>query len=106
MAFEVVDRDERLVRGKRQPLPGEQRNHHSADQPRPLVVAIPSISAIEVPASDSTRRTRSGRISTCACCDFRNHATLKVMRGVLADHGLREDATIARHQRHRAVIAG
>ena len=34
MAFEMVDRDQRLARGQRQPLAGEQRDHHAADQAR------------------------------------------------------------------------
>ena len=37
--------------------------------------------------------------------DFRHHAAIRLVRGVLADNRLREDATIARHQRYRAVIA-
>ena len=35
MAFEMIDGDQRLARGERQPLAGEQRDHHAADQPGP-----------------------------------------------------------------------
>ena len=35
MAFEVVDRQQRLVPGHRQRLGGDQPDHHSTDQPRP-----------------------------------------------------------------------
>ncbi len=108
MAFEMVDRDQRLVRGERQPLAGEQRDHHSADQPRPGGRGDRiDLARSTVPASDSTRRIEVGKdLDMRARRDLRHHAAVRLMRGVLADHGLREDAPIARHQRHRAVVAG
>src|SRR3546814_7611070 len=35
MALEMIDRDQRLVRGVRERLAGDQPDHHPADQPRP-----------------------------------------------------------------------
>ena len=34
MAFEMVDREQRLARRERQALAGQKRNHHAADKPR------------------------------------------------------------------------
>ena len=38
--------------------------------------------------------------------DLRHDAAIGLVRAVLADHRLREDSPVARHQRRRAVVAG
>jgi len=37
--------------------------------------------------------------------NLRYDSAIGLMRGVLADHSLREDAAVARHQRDSAVVA-
>ena len=106
MAFEMVDRDQRLARRQRQPLAGEQRDHHPADQARPAVAAIASTSPIDILASASTWRMRPGRISTWARAAISGTTPPKGWCAcVLADHRLREDSPVAGHQRRRAVVA-
>ena len=107
MAFEVIDREQRLARRQRQPLAGKQRHHHAADQARAgrrgdgIDVADRRL-GVSQHAPDQIGQDLDVRPRG----DLRNHAAVGLMRGILADHRLREDAPIARHQRRRAVVAG
>ena len=67
MAFEMVDRDQRLARRQRQPLAGEQPDHHPADQPRPggrgdrVDLADRDVGLVRAPGGPGRAGSRHGR---------------------------------------------
>ena len=107
MALEMIDGDQRLAGGERQPLAGEQGDHHSADQPRSggrrdrVDVADGQLRFVEHPpdqvGQDLDVRARG---------DLRHHPAVGLVGAVLADDRLREDLPVAGDQRRRAVVAG
>ena len=103
----MVDRDQRLARRERQPLAGEQRDHHPADQARAggrgdrIDIARSTSSPRPAPARSGRAGSRHGRARRSPA--RRRHRA--GARCVLADHRLREDAPVAGHQRRRAVVA-
>ena len=80
----MIDRDQRLAGGQRQALAGEQRDHHSADQPRAggrgdgVDVADRQLGVIEHPADQAGQDLDMG-----ARGDLRDDAAERLVRGVL-----------------------
>ncbi len=107
MAFEVIDREQRLARAERQPLARKQRDHHAADQSRPrgrgdgvdvgdALARLAQNPADEV-GQDLDMRPRR---------DLRDHSAERPVRLVLADDRLGEDLPVAGDQRGGGVVAG
>ena len=102
----MVDRDQRLAGGEREALAGEKRDHHAADQSRPgrrrdcVDVANRHVGVIEHLA-DQTRQD----LDMGARRDLRDDPAIGLVRAVLPDHRLRENAPVAGHQRYRTVVA-
>ena len=108
MAFEMVDRDQRLAGGEREPLAGEQRRpspRRSGPARRSRRWRRPR--RRRRPASASTWRIRPGRISTWARAAISGTTPPNGRCAVvLPDHRLGEDPPVAGDQRRRAVVAG
>ena len=106
MTFEMIDRDQRLVRSQRQSLADQQ-----ADQPAPeqagtgccgdrVDLANGDIRLVKHLADQAGQYfdMRTGR-------DFRDHPTKWAMSVVLADDRLGEDLPVASDQCRGAVVA-
>jgi len=106
MAFEVVDRDQRLVARHRQRLGGDQADHHPADQPRPGGgsdgVAIGQRQAGVAEHRFDQRRELFGM---GARGDLGNHPAVGRVGGFLRGDPLRKNASVAGHQRRRGFVA-
>ena len=107
MAFQMIDRDQRLSRRERKPLACKQPDHHSADQSRPGSRG----DGIELAGRDPGFGKHSGNqpgknLDMRPGGDLRDHSAERLVRGVLPDHCLRKDPAIGRHQRGGAVVAG
>ena len=106
MAFEMVDRDQRLARGERQPLAGEQRDHHAANQARArrrgnrVDFREGQLRLIQHAPNEAGQDLDMGSGG-----DLRHNAAIGLVRPRLSDDGLREDAPIAGDQRRGAVVA-
>ena len=106
MAFEMIDRDQRLARRQRQTLAGEQADHHPANQPRTggrgdrIDLADVDAGFVQHLADQAGQDLDMG-----AGGDFGDNAAVRLVRRVLADHRLGENAPVAGHQRDRAVVA-
>ena len=103
----MVDGDQRLAGGEAQPLAGEQRHHHPADQPR----AGGSGDGVDLADGDvglgQHLADEAGQdLDMGAGGDLRNDPAERAMRLVLADDRLGEDLAIAGDQRRGAVVAG
>ncbi len=106
MAFEMVDRDQRLAGRERESLAGEQRHHHPADQPGPgrrgdRIHVVDRQPGLGQHLADQVRQYFDMR----ARGDLRHHPAVGLMGAVLADHHLGENPPVRRHQRRGAVIA-
>jgi hypothetical protein len=106
MAFEMIDRDQRLARRERQTFSREQRDHHAADQAgarsrRDRIDVARRQLRLAQHAFDQVRQN----LDMGARRDLRNHAAIGLVRLRLADDRLRENAPVARHQRRGAVVA-
>ena len=106
MAFEMIDRDQRLAGSEREPLAGEERDHHSADQPRPrgrgyrIDIVDRQLGVIE-----HALNQRRQDLDVGARRDLRNDAAVRLVRLRLPDDGLRKNAPVAGDQRRGAVVA-
>jgi len=105
MAFEMVDRDQRLARGQRQRLAGDQPDHHPADQTRPGGGGD-RIDRVEPEARVRQRRFDQGRemLDMSPRGDFRHHPAIRRMRRLLASEAMREDAAVAVDDRCRGLV--
>ena len=107
MAFEMIDRDQRLVRRKRQPLADKQANHHSADQSGTggrgdgVDLSNGDVGLVQHLADQAGKDFDMG-----AGGDFRDHAPERAVGVILPDHRLGEDLPVAADQRGGAVVAG
>ena len=107
MAFEMIDRDQRLARGVRQRLAGDQPDHHPPISPGPAVAAIASTSASVTPASASAARDqRLQHLDMRARRDLRHDAAIGRVRRFLPGQPVRQDAPVAGDQRRRGLVAG
>ena len=103
MAFEMIDRDQRLAGRQRQALAGEQRDHHAADQAgaggRGDGVDVgDGLAGLVQHLPDEVGQD----LDMGAGGDLRDHAAERPVRLILADDGLRQDLPVARHQRRRS----
>jgi hypothetical protein len=102
----MIDREEWLSGGEREPLSCEKSDHHSADQTRTgrrghgihIIHHYIRVSQnlLDQGGKNLDMRPRS---------DFRNHAAEGLVSAILSYHRLRDHAPIARHERDRAVVA-
>ena len=103
----MVDRDQRLARGKREPLAGEQSDHHSADQPRAGRRRDSVDVANRHPGLGKHLFNQPGQdLDMGAGGNLRHHAAVGLVGAVLADYGLRQDAPVAGDERDSTVVAG
>ena len=106
VAFEMVDRDQRLAGGERQALAGEQRDHDATDQPGAGGggdrVDLRDVDAgfVDHPADQAGQDLDMG-----AGGDFRDDAAIGLVGGVLADDRVGEDPPVAADDRGGAVVA-
>ncbi len=95
MAFEVIDRDQRLARRMRQRLAGDEPDHHPADQPRPRR-RRDRIDIGQRNASIGQRRRdqRAQHLDMRARGDFGHHAAIRPVRRLLPRKPVRQDTAI------------
>ncbi len=107
MAFEMVDRDQRLAGRERETLAGEQADHHPADQARPggRGDAI-DLGNFNIGFAQHLADQAGKDIDMGARGNFGDNAAERAVRFILADHRLGEDLPVAGHQRGGAVVAG
>ena len=107
MTFEMVDRDQRLVRRDRQPLAHQQANHHPANQSgsrrcsNRIHFADRDVGFVQHLPDQPGQDFDMG-----AGRDLRHHAAERPVRVILSHDCLGEDLPIAADQRHCAVVAG
>ena len=106
MAFEMVDRDQRLVRGVRERLAGHQSDHHSADQAGPGgrcngIDFGERHAGIGEHAGDD----RCQPVDMRARRDFGNDPTERTVLGLLPGDAVRQDAPIASDERRCGFVA-
>ena len=106
MAFEMVDRDQRLARRQRQPLGGDQADHHAADQPRPggrgdRVDLAERDTRLGQRFLDQARQD----LDMGARRDLRNDAAKGAMRRFLPGETMGEDAPVRADQGRRRLVA-
>ena len=107
MAFEMVDRDQRLARRQREPLAGEQPDHHPADQARPGGRGDGvDLAERDVGLGQHLPDQPGQDLDMGARGDLGHDAAERPVRLVLPDHRLGEDLPVAGDQRRRAVVAG
>jgi hypothetical protein len=109
--LEVIDGEERLARGKRDPLAGHQADQHAADQAGPcrrgdaVEVARAHVGAAQRPGDQRVDDFDMG-----ARRDLRHDAAIGRMRGDLAHHFVGQDFAGAvraqAHHRRRRLVAG
>ena len=106
MAFEVSDRDQRLARRQRQPLPNKQSDHDPADQAWPggrrdgIDLANRDVCFMQHLPNQAGQNLDMG-----AGGNFRNDPAERAVGVILANHGLGEDLPVAADQCSGAVIA-
>jgi hypothetical protein len=105
VAFEMIDRDQRLS-ARAPALADQQADHHPADQPGPAVAAIASTSPIAMSASCSTCRTSPAGFRHGRGRRFPGPRRRTAGARHSAHDRLRQDLPIAADQRHGAVVAG
>ncbi len=106
MAFEMVDRDQRLVRGVRERLAGDEPDHHPADQPRSggrgdRVDVGERHSGVGKHALDD----RCEPVDMRARRDLGDDAAIGAMLGFLPRDALRQNAPLAVDERRRGFVA-
>ena len=106
VAFEVIDRQQRLACRHRQRLGAHQSDNHPADQPRPCGggnrVDIGKAKARLAHHPFDHRRQALGM---GARGDFGHHPAIGRMFGFLAGDRLGNDRPVAAHQRHGGLVA-
>ena len=107
MAFEVVDRDERLARRQGEPLARQQPDHHAADQSRPRGRGDRvDVGNRQIGLGEHLPHEIGQHFDMCARGDFGHHPAERPMPLGLSDDRLREDLPVGRDERRRAVVAG
>ena len=106
VAFEMIDRDQRLAASEGEALAGEQRDHDATDQAR----AGGGGNRVEIGGNDPglvhDAANQPGKLLDMgARGDFRDDSAERAVRLVLADHRLREDHAAAGDERGGAVVA-
>ena len=106
MAFEVVDRQQRLVRGHRQRFGADQPDHHPADQPR----SGSNRDRIDIGQRHPGIGERGGDqrhhpFDMRARRDFRDHPAIWPVRVVLRGNVLGEDRAGVVHKRGGSLVA-
>ena len=105
MAFEMVDRDQRLVASDCQPLAREQSDHHPTDQAGAGGGGDGvNFADLDVSLGQHLADQPGEDINMGARGDFRNHPAERAMRLILTDHRLGKDLPVATDQRHRAIV--
>ncbi len=106
MAFEMVDRDQRLARRQRQRLAGDEAHHHPADQPGSrgggdrvdLRQRHPRLGQRGLDQRRQHLDMRARR-------DLGHDAAIGPVRRFLARQPVREHGAVARHQRGGGLVA-
>ena len=106
MPFQMINREQRLVRREGKSLASEQRDHDSADQARSGgrghgIDVVDRQFGVTQDLFDQRRQYLHVR----PCRNFGNDAAIRLVRAVLAHNRLRKNSTIACHQRRSAVVA-
>ena len=106
VAFQMVDRNQRLVAGHRQRFGGDQPDHHPADQPRPGGGGNRIKVGQAQPSFFQHRFDQRGEpFGMGARGNFGDHATIGPVSLILRGNALRQNGAPAVHQRGCGFVA-
>ena len=106
MAFEMVDRDQRLAGGEGERLAGDEPDHHPADQARPGG-RRDRVDLGEADAGFVQRRfdQRRQHLDMGARRDLRDHAAERAVRGLLPGQLMGENRPVGAHHGGGGLVA-